>query len=430
MSIFRFWLPLYASWLLMTLEGPFMTAVINRLPDEVVMLAAMGIVYSLAVTVEAPIINLLATATALVEDRESWSVVRRFTIRSALVLTGVMVLLWATPCFDLVVRRLLAVPADVADAVRPGLAAMTLFPGAIAWRRCLQGVMIRHGDTHRIAAGTTARLVVSAGTALLLWVSGDVSGVLVGAGAVQAGVLAEMVWIHVAARRSVAAVLARTDVGPAAERLTTGRLVTYHWPLALTTILTLLAQPLVTFALARLPEPRAALAAWPLVFQATLALRAAGLSIPEVVIALERDAESRARLTRFVVRVAAAISAAMVLFLTTPLVDAYLLGVQDATQELAEMTRRGLLVLAPLPGLAVLTNWLRGRFMRARLTRVVRSGMVVHLGVLAGTLTVGLAFEAPGIVTASAAMVVAVLAELVFLARRRGEIPALVERRD
>ena len=42
-DIFLFWLPLFASWLLMTAEGPIVSAAINRLPNEVIMLAAQGI---------------------------------------------------------------------------------------------------------------------------------------------------------------------------------------------------------------------------------------------------------------------------------------------------------------------------------------------------------------------------------------------------
>jgi hypothetical protein len=38
-DIFWFWVPLFASWLLMSAEGPIISAAINRLP-EVLMLAA------------------------------------------------------------------------------------------------------------------------------------------------------------------------------------------------------------------------------------------------------------------------------------------------------------------------------------------------------------------------------------------------------
>ena len=89
LEIFRFWLPLFASWLLMLAEGPLVSAAVNRLPDEVVMLAAFGLVVSLAVLIESPVINLLATATALVRDRASYALVRRHSLHWAVALTGV-----------------------------------------------------------------------------------------------------------------------------------------------------------------------------------------------------------------------------------------------------------------------------------------------------------------------------------------------------
>jgi progressive ankylosis protein len=97
-DIFWFWLPLFASWLLMTAEGPIISAAINRLPNQVIMLAAQGIVISLSVTIESPIINLLATSTALVKDRASYLLVRRFTIHWMIGLTLVTVLVAFTPC--------------------------------------------------------------------------------------------------------------------------------------------------------------------------------------------------------------------------------------------------------------------------------------------------------------------------------------------
>ena len=64
-KIFWFWLPLAASWALMTLEGPAIQATISRLPEATTMLAAAGIVLSMEVTIESPVIMLLATSTAL-----------------------------------------------------------------------------------------------------------------------------------------------------------------------------------------------------------------------------------------------------------------------------------------------------------------------------------------------------------------------------
>ena len=75
--IFLFWLPLAASWLLMGLEGPVLQAVIARLGDIQTQLAAFGIVSSLEIAIESPVIMLLATSTALATSGRNYRVLRR-----------------------------------------------------------------------------------------------------------------------------------------------------------------------------------------------------------------------------------------------------------------------------------------------------------------------------------------------------------------
>ncbi|MBE2202708.1 MAG: hypothetical protein IAE79_29115, partial [Anaerolinea sp.] len=199
-DIFWFWLPLFASWLLMTAEGPIITAAINRLPDEVVMLAAQGIVMSLSVMIESPVINMLATSTALVQDYASYRLVRRFTVHLALLLTVVTILVAFTPLFHVVVVTWLEAPPEVARWVKPGMQIMTLWSAAIAWRRFLQGIMIRFGQTRKVAWGTAVRLLASGGTVAGLALFTPWSGVIIGATALMAGVIAEAIYATVAVR--------------------------------------------------------------------------------------------------------------------------------------------------------------------------------------------------------------------------------------
>ena len=79
-QIFSFWLPLAASWLLMSAEGPILQAVIARLPDMQTQLAAFGIVTSLEIAIESPVIMLLATCTALATSARNYLTLRRFMI--------------------------------------------------------------------------------------------------------------------------------------------------------------------------------------------------------------------------------------------------------------------------------------------------------------------------------------------------------------
>src|SRR4030042_4018151 len=63
--IARFWLPLEATWLMMAAEGPFLAAVIARLPVPKENLAAFAVASALAWIVESPIIMMLSASNGL-----------------------------------------------------------------------------------------------------------------------------------------------------------------------------------------------------------------------------------------------------------------------------------------------------------------------------------------------------------------------------
>jgi Na+-driven multidrug efflux pump len=69
--IFVFWVPLAATWLMMSVEGPFLAAIIARLTDPKYNLAAYGVAFSFALIIEAPIIMIMSASTALVKDWDS-----------------------------------------------------------------------------------------------------------------------------------------------------------------------------------------------------------------------------------------------------------------------------------------------------------------------------------------------------------------------
>lgn len=420
--ILIFWLPLFTSWLLMTLEGPFVSTIINRLPDEVVMLAAMGIVNSLSVTIESPIITMLATSTALSRDRSAYLLLRKFTIHWMILLTAITFLLGYTPLFDLVISGLMNVPDEVAAWVRPGLRIMLFWSAAIAWRRFLQGVMIRYDHTRRVAWGTVVRLASSAGTAVLLSQVTSWAGVIIGSCALMAGVLAEALYATFAVRTILQNQLAPGSPPDASPALSYRGLFWFHLPLAGTSLLTLLVQPLVAFSLARAPNPTLSLAAWPVTFQFMLVARAAAFALPEAVIALTDGQSTFKPLRRFSLMLTLASTLFMLAFLLTPLIGFYLLVVQDLTPEVATIAREGLLIFLTLPALTTLIAWIRGLLINSRATGVVNGGMVVNLAVTSIMLFIGVFMEWPGINSAALALSVAAAAEFLFLWRRVGGV--------
>src|SRR5262249_38846476 len=155
-----------ASWALMSAEGPILQAVIARLPDVETQLAAFGIMMSVEITVESPVIMLLATSTALVSGPRSFHALRRFMICVNAVVTITAALVAFAPLYDVIVRDLIGVPPSIAAAAQSGMQIMTFWSAAIGWRRFYQGVLIRYGETRWIGYGTLARLVASAGSGI------------------------------------------------------------------------------------------------------------------------------------------------------------------------------------------------------------------------------------------------------------------------
>ncbi len=419
-DILRFWLPLFASWLLMLSEGPLVSAAVNRLPDEVVMLAAFGIVISLAILIESPVINLLATATALVHDRQSYLQVRRFTVHWMVALTLVQVAVAFTPFFDLLVLEWMAVPEDIAHWVRPGLQIMVPWSAAIGWRRFLQGVLIHFRRTRLVAWGTALRLMTVVTTSVVFLALGRWPGVYLGCVALTVAVLAEALFATLAARptvrRLMTAPAVAEPINPPQPPLSYRGLLAFHMPLAGTAVLTLLTQPAVNLCLARLDQPTLTLAAWPVILFLTMILRAGAMALPEAIIALDKTEADHATLRRFSFGLAAAALAAMVVLLVTPLAELYLVGFQNLTPEIVELSRLGLLLFIPMPAIVTLISWQRGSLIGRRRTGAVNAGMTLRLAVFVAVLALGVALRWPGIPTAVWATNLSIVAELAYLA--------------
>jgi progressive ankylosis protein len=138
-DILLFWLPLAATWILMASEGPFLAAVIARLPDATFNLAAHGVAFALAVLVESPVIMLMSAATALVRDERSFTKLRRFSWMLNALGTGLLLLALMPGPYQWLTGSLMNLPREVADLTYGALWFYLPWPAAIGYRRFLQG---------------------------------------------------------------------------------------------------------------------------------------------------------------------------------------------------------------------------------------------------------------------------------------------------
>jgi len=420
-TIFRLWLPLAVSFELMMLEGPAVQGAIGRLADPALHLAAWGLTMSLSLLIESPVILLLATAIALVHDADSYRALRRFTLVLAAGCTALTGLLAFTPLFDAIAGHVLGQPPAIVHQARPALQIMLLWTAAIAWRRFYQGVLVRFGQTRLVSRGTAIRLGAAVIVAWLLARDGTIPGAQVAAWAIITAVVVEALattWFALpVVRRDV--LLPPVRRSPANPPLTQRAIWRFHAPLAATTLLTLLAQPLTAAALARLPNPAATLAAWPVVFLVLLVLRGGGLALQEIAVAQARQNPTAppVHLRRFTLFVGAITSGATVLIAFTPLLDWYLGRAIELPRDLWPLVRVGVGVGVLLPFVTALGSYVRGQLMAAGATSAVYRGMAVNLALHVSLLALGVWLRLPGMWVAASGFTLAAAAEVAYLSR-------------
>jgi len=425
------WWPLAASWLLMGVELPTLSAVVARLPDPKIHLAAYGgVVFALSLIIEAPIIMLLAASTALSKDMASYRRVRQFTWIAGATLTALHILIAFTPLYYWVVRDLLGAPPEIIEPARLGLRIMTPWTWAIAYRRFNQGVLIRFGHSEAVGVGTAVRLLADATVLVAGYLlGGRVPGIVVATSAVIAGVLTEAAFVGWRVRPVL-----REELGvspPVEPPLTWLAFFRFYIPLALTSLLFLVAQPLGSGAMGRLPQALNSLAVWPVVNGLVFMLRSLGVAYNEVVVALLDEEGSSGPLWRFTLYLGGATVLLLLLIAATPLSQWWFGVVSHLPPELVPLARSALWIALPWPGLSVLQSWYQGAILHSRRTGAITEAILIFLTVGVSTLGVGLLWRgAPGIYIALGAFVIGTTAQTVWLGIRSREIRRAVFCRD
>jgi hypothetical protein len=404
-SLFVFWLPMMATWLMMSVEGPFLAAVIARLADPKFNLAAYGVAFSFALMVESPIIMMMSASTALVSDRLSYRRLRNFTTLLNGGITLVMLVVIFPPVFDFIARDLIGLPEHVADLTHLATAILLPWPGAIGFRRFYQGLLIRHNLTRRVAYGTVVRLVSMAATALIAALWTELPGAAVGAAALSVGVTAEALASRVMVRSTIRRLLAGGN-DPAAE-MSYRSIFTFYYPLAMTSILAMGVHPMITFFLGQSRMPLESLAVLPVVNSLVFLFRSFGLSYQEVAIArFGPRMENFTPVRNFAVWLGAASVAGLALMSLTPLAGFWFLDLSGLSPALADFALLPTQILVLMPGTSVLLNFQRSVLVATKRTGPITLATVLEIGFIILTLAVAIAyFDIVGAVAAAIAII-------------------------
>ena len=428
--IIQTWWPLAASWLLMSIEMPALSAVVARLADPKLHLAAYGgVVFPLALVIESPIIMLLAASTALSKDWASYVRIRRFMMVTSAALTALHLLIVLTPLYYLVVEKLLHSPAEIVEPARIGLLIMTPWTWSIAYRRFNQGVLIRFGHTRAVTSGTFVRLAIDLLVLGTGYVIHTIPGIVVATSAVALGVISEAAYVGWVVRPVLRDEL---RLAQAVEPpLTQQAFYTFYLPLVMTSLITLLVNPISSAALGRMPLALESLAVWPVVSGLIFMVRSLGMAYNEVVVALLDLPRSSPPLRRFAIYLIASLTFLWLLLVATPLAGFWFTKVSALEPRLAEMARQATWLAIPLPAVSVLQSWFQGALLHSRKTRAITEAVVVYLVLNLLTLISGVVWnQITGLYIGLGSMVLSSIIQTIWLRWRSRPALATLRNRD
>ena len=414
-KIFYFWLPLAATWIMMSIEGPFLAALIARSTEPKFNLAAYGVAFSLALIIEAPIIMIMSASIALVNNSQSFFKLRNFTYSANGIITLIMLIVITPPIFYFIAEGLIGLPSEVSRLTHIATIILIPWPGAIGYRRFCQGLLIKNNLTRRVAYGTIVRLFSMSICATSLYFSGIFEGVIVGATSLSFAVIMEAVAVRFMVQSTIKKI--KSDDSSSAQPLTYKEIHRFYYPLALTSLIGLGVQPLVIFFVGQSRMALESLAVLPVVTSFVFIFRALGLSYQEVLIALMGEKKEELKpLLKFALYLSVILVTVLALFAFTPLADFWFVTVSGLSLSLSEFAQLPLMMMFFFPALTVLISVQRGILVSDKNTKPVTMGTTTEFLIIVVALIILINYlDFVGAVAATIAFVAGRLAANIYL---------------
>jgi hypothetical protein len=416
-KIFIFWIPLALTWFMMTVEQPYLMAVIARLGEAKYNLAAFGIAYSFALIIEAPVIMLMSASTALVKNKDAYLKLRQFTFILNVSVTSIMIVGLTPPVFYFITEDVIGLPGHIARLTHLTSIIMIPWAGAIGYRRFYQGILIRNNLTRRVTYGTVIRLVFMSATALIGYITG-LKGAYTAAIALVMGVVCEAGASRIMAQKSVKSLLEESDTAESERTsLSYKFILSFYTPLALTSVISLGVHPIATFFMGRSRLAIESLAVLPVVNALVFIFRSIGLSYQEVNIALIGEKNQNYKMLKnFAVILGVGVLLGLSVMAFSPLARVWFRNVSGLTRELSRLSYLPLKILVLLPVLTVWISFQRGILVHARDTKPITFATAIELITITIILYVTVFYiRIPGVVGAACAYLIGKLLANLYL---------------
>ncbi|MCZ6806365.1 MAG: hypothetical protein O7F08_05385, partial [Deltaproteobacteria bacterium] len=245
--------------------------------------------------------------------------------------------------------------------------------------------LIRAGKTRLVAWGTLIRLIGMIIAALVGFFVLDMPGAWVGGLALGTGVTVEAVVARFMAASTVRELLeGKGDLESRGRNVTYRDIAAFYYPLALTSLIGLTIQPMLTFFMGRSVAPIESLAIFPVVHALSFFFRSMGLAFQDTAIALMGDRFTHLpELKKFSFSLGLATTAGLSLVAFTPLSRLWFETISGLTPELASFALVPMRIIVPLPFLSVLLSLQRAILVEGRRTGYITVATALEVGTVA-----------------------------------------------
>ncbi|MCX6169247.1 MAG: hypothetical protein NTX65_07905 [Ignavibacteriales bacterium] len=416
-KILKFWMPLSATWLMMSVEGPFLTALIARMPNQEFNLAAYGVAFALALIMESPVIMMMSASVSLVRNKYSFYKLRNFVYSVNLLATLCIIILIIPPIFYFLTIKLINLPMEVAILTHKAVILLIPWPAAIGYRRFYQGIMISSNATRRVAYGTIIRMSSMFIVAVILITFSKFEGVVIGASALSSGVIMEALASRLMANKFVNNVK-QNLVSDLSAILSYKEIAKFYYPLALTSFISLGIHPVVTFFMGQSNSALESLAVLPVLNSLVFFFRSFGLSFQEVGIALMDEYKSYYKLRTFAFILGIVVVGGLSLISFTPLSDLWFRKVAGLSIQLSEFSKLPLMLYTIFPATTAWINFQRAILVYSRKTKPITYATIIEVVGIIITLIITIKFfSLIGVIAAVIAYTLGRIAAIIYLIR-------------
>ncbi len=400
---------------MMSVEGPYLSALIARLEEPEYNLAAYGIAFSLALIVEAPVIMMMSASIALVKDYQSFLKLRKFNYGLMAILTAVIIGFITPPIFYFITEDLIGLPNEVSHLTHLAVIILIPWPAAIGFRRFYQGILIRNNHTRLVAYGTIIRLLSMTLTAFVLYKFTSVPGVIVGASALSTAVVCEAIASKFMAKKIIDKL--ESSIVENQRVLTIKEIIHFYYPLAITSLLTLGVQPFVTFLIGQSKMPLESFAVMPVVTSFVFIFRGLGLSYQEVVIALIGDEMMEFnQLKKFAQKLGFFLAVTLMIIAFTPLSEIWFNDISGLSESLTNFAKTPLMIMSFFPAFTVLISFQRAILVKAKESKQITYGTAIEfIGIIIVLIICIKVFALAGAIAATISFVLGRIAVCAYL---------------